>query len=644
MAGKVVRERDLAGLRSCELAAGDVVFEWKGHRYRATGEKIGIGGGALLLGGQRFPVGKQAAAPEDVAIRIPNRAAEARNRSDPVARRVHEQSWHVGQLLESLSHDHVMHNHLTARIADTWMVVRPRFAMDLRHYVFGGACSDLRDCMRLFVQALEGLAFLHKHQIVHGDFTPQNVALLPRTDGVLHAVVFDFDLSLCLDFLPAGTRTYLEYLEGTHIGTPGLSMLPEIVRPDLRSRPISPRGDVYAAGAHLYCLITGESVLGPLDDSDQVEVLARIGCDEPPRLMRQVPRRLRPILTRCLRPDPQDRFAEAGELLDEIAVAARSEWKGKPRTSRSTVLADHPELVFANRPDAELTHDAFAMAAQGIAKQGYRIERCLHCLKGHGAFIVGPEPRLAAAGLFPERNPFKKVATALDLRGMSEREREDFLRDWREQIEPAIGCIRQRHLTPLFMVSYDAETKHLLLFTEYLSNPRFGGELLAHELYLSQVLALALELAIPLRELHARGLAHNNVGLATVMFKADSPSETARPLLAGLVEPSLDPQRCQEDVRQYARLVTALLAQASCVAPSSQVERMAQALTDELLTIAADDSIAPAVDWVSESVARVLADLDPDFARISADHGEIESYFATVLHPFFYSLLFRAPA
>jgi hypothetical protein len=644
MAGKALRERDVAKLQSYDLASSDLVFAWKGYRYRTTGERIGTGGCALLWGAQRFPLGKHAAAPEEVVIRIPNRAAQARNPLDQVAGRVHAQSWQVGQLLESLHHQHVLRNYLTARIADSWITVRPRFTMDLRHYVFGGACSDLRDCMRLFVQALEGLAFLHKHQIVHGDFTPQNVALVPDADGVQRAVVFDFDLSLCLDFLPAGCRTYHDYLGGTQIGTPGFSMLPEIVRKDLRSRPVSLRGDIYAAGAHLYCLLTGESVLGPLEDSDQIEVLARIGGKDPPRLMDQVPRRLRPIIRRCLSPDPQNRYAGAAELLSELAGAARSEWKGRPPTSRSVALADHPRVVFADRPDASLTQEAFDLASQGIVKQGYRIERCLHCLKGHGAFIVCPDPKLVAAGLFPERNPFKKVATARDLRGMGGPEREHFLRDWNEQIEPVICSIRQRYLTPLFLVSYDADTRHLLLFTEYLSNPQFGERLLGHELFLSQVLGLALELATPLRELHIQGLAHNNVNLATVMFKADRQTETARPLLAGLVEPSLDSAHLQEDVRQYARLVTALLGRTTCVTPTSQVERMAQALTDELLTIAEKDSIAPAIDWVTEPVARVLAELDPDFARLSAGHGELEDYFATVLHPLFYSLLFRAEA
>ncbi len=187
---------------------------------------------------------------------------------------------------------------------------------------------------------------------------------------------------------------------------------------------------------------------------------------------------------------------------------------------------------------------------------------------------------------------------------MPEPEREDFLSDWSEHLQPAIACIRLRYLTPLYMVSYDAETKHLLLFTEYLSKPKFGEELLVHELHLSQVLALALELAAPLRELHSRGLAHNNVALTMVMFKADPQTETARPLLSGRVEPSLDAGRCQEDVRQYARLVTTLLGRADCVALSSPVERMAQTLTDELLTIATEDSIAPGMDWVAEPVAR----------------------------------------
>ena len=621
-----------------------LAFEWKGYRYKTTGEQIGTGGGAIVVGAQRRPLGKTAAPFENVVLRIPTRQAQARASRAPVARRMHEQSWQVGQLLESLSHHHVMSNLLTARISDTWIVARHRFGTDLREYVFGGACTTLRDCMRLFLQALDGLAFLHKHEVVHGDFTPQNVALLPCGDGSLRAAVFDYDLSLGMDFLPAGRKTYRDYFEGTRVGTPGFSMLPEFVRSDLQGQPSSQRGDVYAAGAHIYYLLTGESVLGPIEESDHIEAMSRIGHDGAPPLMGLVPTRLRPIIARCLLPDPSRRYADASQVLQEICAAARSGWEGKPATSRFTTVPTDPESVFRSRPDQSLTRDVFDRAARGIARYGYQLVRCLHRVRGHGAFIASPDPILVASGRFPERNPFKKVVSAIDLGGMSEQERQGFLRDWTEEILPIVGSVRQRHLTTLYMAEYDAETRQMLLFTEYLSKARFGQDLLKLEPHLSHVLALALELASPLRELHDQGIAHSNVGIATVMFKADRETETARPILAGLVEPSLDQSRCQEDVRQYARLVTVLLGRADCTSLQPEIEQMAQTLTDNLLTIAEEDSIAPAIDWVTEPVARVLAGLDPDFASVARGDGELSDYLASGLHPVLYSLLFRPEA
>ena len=96
----------------------------------------------------------------------------------------------------------------------------------------------------IVAQLAAGLGAAHDAGVVHRDFKPQNVLLVPKTDGGTRAVVTDFGIARAASSAPAGGG--LTGM-GEVLGTPAY-MAPEQVE----GRAITNAVDVYALGVTLY--------------------------------------------------------------------------------------------------------------------------------------------------------------------------------------------------------------------------------------------------------------------------------------------------------------------------------------------------------------------------------------------------------
>jgi len=148
-----------------------------------------------------------------------------------------------------------------------------------------------------------GLCAAHAHNIVHRDLKPENI--IRRTDGQIK--ILDFGLARI-----AGRQSTVTRLTepGTTPGTPGY-MAPE----QLSGAEADARTDLFAFGVLAWELATGEHPFG----SNPALMLARMMEGRPATLSRQLPiPGLEPIIRRCLKVAPGDRYPSADAVLDDL--------------------------------------------------------------------------------------------------------------------------------------------------------------------------------------------------------------------------------------------------------------------------------------------------------------------------------------
>ena len=158
---------------------------------------------------------------------------------------------------------------------------------------------ELKETLRIGMQAAAGLAAAHEQGLVHRDVKPANILL---EKGVERAVLTDFGLARAADDVSL-TRW------GIIAGTPQY-MSPE----QARGEPLDGRSDLFSLGCVLYEMATGVSPFR----SDSVMATMRRLVDDPPQAMASLNPELPPwfiaIVDRLLEKDPSRRFNSAKEV------------------------------------------------------------------------------------------------------------------------------------------------------------------------------------------------------------------------------------------------------------------------------------------------------------------------------------------
>jgi serine/threonine protein kinase len=180
-------------------------------------------------------------------------------------------------------------------------IVMERIAGQSLLSTFKAAPIDLSQLVEIGARVALALANLHRQDVVHLDLKPSNIMFRENGD----AVFIDFGLSrhlklpdlLAEEFrVPMGTAPY---------------MSPEQVL-KIREEPLS---DIFALGAILYALATGERPLGNPKHTTKALMRRLYEVPTPPRALRSgMPGFLQEIILRCLEVNPEKRFPSASQL------------------------------------------------------------------------------------------------------------------------------------------------------------------------------------------------------------------------------------------------------------------------------------------------------------------------------------------
>lgn len=222
-----------------------------------------------------------------------------------------------------------------------------------------------RQAAMLVADLADAVQHAHSRGVLHRDIKPSNVLLVsvvephdstPEQLSDFSAKLTDFGMAKLLEETSQETRT------GALLGTVAY-MAPE--QAEGQSRNIGTSTDVYALGAVLYEILTGQTVF-PGDT--EVVTLRKILLEEPTpirRLQPDISRDLEAICLKCLEKDPRRRYPTAEGLATDLRrFLANEPTLARPLTSLQAIGK------WARRRPAVATSMAVALCTLGILVVG----------------------------------------------------------------------------------------------------------------------------------------------------------------------------------------------------------------------------------------------------------------------------------
>ncbi|MCA9144708.1 MAG: protein kinase [Planctomycetales bacterium] len=202
--------------------------------------------------------------------------------------------------------DHVVTVHNVGTTADSlvYIVMELVNGTPVSEWQTNDALRSPREIATVVVQAAKGLFAAHQHGLIHRDIKCSNL-LIDNDDRIK---VSDFGLAIVTD--PDGaTMSLTEQFAGT---------LP-YMSPEQLTRPgtIDHRSDIYSLGVVLYELL---GAARPFRGIPATIVYQITHVDPPPlrQLNPSCPRDLATITEKCLRKQPDQRYQNAKELVDDL--------------------------------------------------------------------------------------------------------------------------------------------------------------------------------------------------------------------------------------------------------------------------------------------------------------------------------------
>jgi len=213
---------------------------------------------------------------------------------------------------------------------------------------------DKESALRFFVQIARGVLALHDRRLAHFDLKPSNVFL----NGEV-ARVGDYGLAKLL----AEGRTTLSFGRGT----------PQYMAPEMLRNRADHRADLYSLGVILFESLSFQLPFG--EDAGGAFVVRE--DDRPPSFPPGFPVEIRPIVERCLRLEPENRYANVHELLSALGQTARQgdsvriPWgpEGQPAGSaRPAATSAAPETPRLAKDELKTAAAELARGAVGVAR------------------------------------------------------------------------------------------------------------------------------------------------------------------------------------------------------------------------------------------------------------------------------------
>jgi serine/threonine-protein kinase len=235
---------------------------------------------------------------KEVALKIPDKSIIG----DPAQ---YERFQRELEVMRTLHHPAIQKGLGSGRFNNTpYLVTELVGGESMRELITRSAPLEPSAAVSLTRKIADGLAHCHDNDIIHRDIKPENILI--GDDG--QPVILDFGLALT----KGSHRVTYANLSST-AGTPDY-MAPEQIEGQRGDR----RTDLYALGVIFFELLTGKP---PYTGDNHLAVMAQHLKGGPPRLDKSqagVSPQIAAVVARCLRRDPDDRYADMHALIHDL--------------------------------------------------------------------------------------------------------------------------------------------------------------------------------------------------------------------------------------------------------------------------------------------------------------------------------------
>src|SRR3989440_4087267 len=261
---------------------------------RLSGHKIlgDIGGGGM---GQVL-LGYDERLNRKVAIKILGRRYRAEET-------VKARFMHEARALAQISHPNIVHIFSVGASDEL-----THFVMEVvegRSLVEAARALTISQNTELMHKVALAVHFLHEHKIVHRDLKPTNILVNADMDPK----ILDFGLAQHV-----GSNISRVTRPGEIMGTPDY-FSPEHTLPGSR---FDPRSDVFSLGTILYELLTGSPPFHGESFGEQVRLIREQDPKLPRRRNPEIPRDLQDVCLKALEKKPENRYASAREMAEDL--------------------------------------------------------------------------------------------------------------------------------------------------------------------------------------------------------------------------------------------------------------------------------------------------------------------------------------
>lgn len=220
---------------------------------------------------------------------------------------------------------------------------------------------SIEQFLRLAVFISEGLAAIHRQNIIHKDINPGNIIWNPRT-GDLKIIDMDiasiFDIKISFSGNPEKLHGTLPYVSPEQTGR--------------MNRTVDYRTDLYSLGVTFYEMLTGKL---PFRHSDPMKVIYdHLARDpEPPHLLEpQVPEVLSELVLKLMAKNAEDRYQSAEglkrdlEKLEKTAASSLENIKGFSLGEKDfSGKLQIPERLYGRRDEIKQLLDTYSKVSKG---------------------------------------------------------------------------------------------------------------------------------------------------------------------------------------------------------------------------------------------------------------------------------------